>query len=382
MSDLDDAPTPGEERPPAAPRSSGVRIDAEGVTGQHAALSAADLFDREAGAGSTAPPPPSPGAPGSGRGRSGRDRRAAWRRTERDRRREARRSVRFPILTRSILLWWLVFAIAGVAFGASGAFWWANFDSQVSDLRRDTQDFEARSTEAQKDIGDLRQQAIDDIDDALAPLQGFLSENQMLQLAATYAPSVTTVATLDEAGQASVGTGFAVISDERQTWFVTSYQTIRAATTTPGPQVFARHGSDEMPAEVWSWDPVRDLALLRVARGGVPVLEWAEGDVMAKALGSRVFPVSGLGGAGASLTTGMVIDQSAAGIQHTAPVGAAFRGGPMVNTDGKVVAVASLDYRPLGFDPGPQIHFATPVTDVCRELISCGSGSRTAGPRG
>ena len=65
----------------------------------------------------------------------GRERRSEWRRTEKARRYAARNSVRFPIFTRSVLLWMLIFALVGMAFGASGAFWWAHFNTQVSELR-------------------------------------------------------------------------------------------------------------------------------------------------------------------------------------------------------------------------------------------------------
>lgn len=316
-------------------------------------------------------------------GRTPRQRRAEWRQAEKGRRKEARNSVRYPIITRSILLWWMIFAVAGLAFGATGAFWWANFDSQVTELRRDTEGFEQQSAEAQGQLQAVREEALADIDAALAPLRGFLSEAQMLQLAELYSPAVYTVATLDEAGAPSVGTGFAVITDEAETFLVTSYATISAATVQPGPGITLRKGTEEVPAELWRWDAPRDLALLRAGIGGMEVLPWGPVGAEGEGLGTTVFPVSGLGGSGAALTTGSVIDRSAAGIQHTAPVGAAFRGGPIVNVEGQVVAVASLDYEPLGFDPGPQIHFAPLVADVCQALITCtGEDVRAAGERG
>src|SRR3954470_4468061 len=122
-------------------------IDAEPITGQQRAIPAPDA----AGNGSTTEKPK------WGQSRS------EWRRAEKARRYAARNSVRFPIFTRSILLWLLIFALTGVAFGASGAFWWANFNSQVSELRNDTQDFESRSSDAQSQIEDQRKQALDDI---------------------------------------------------------------------------------------------------------------------------------------------------------------------------------------------------------------------------
>jgi S1-C subfamily serine protease len=312
---------------------------------------------------------------------TGSQRRAEWRRAEKARRYAARKSVRFPIFTRSILLWMLIFALTGVAFGASGAFWWATFNSQVSDLRDDTEDFEERSLEAQNSIETQRQDALTQIEEALRPLQPFLSEAQTLRLAQLFSPAVYSVATLDQEGLASTGTAFTVITDDSQSYLVTSFATVAASTQRPGPGITLRKGTEEIPAELWNWDPERDLALLRIDRGDMQLLDWVPEEVEAESLGSRVFPVSGLGGAGASLTTGVVIDQSAAGFQHTAPLGPAFQGGPIVTAEGKVLGVASLAYQPLGYDPG-QIHFAVRVVDLCQVLLTCGGDGRSAGPRG
>lgn len=363
--------------------ANGAAADEAGpVTGQQPLIDF-DLGDDPRGATTGAAAGATAGAAASGAGApvSRHKRHQEWRRTEKARRVAARKSVRFPIFTRAVLLWMLIFALVGVAFGASGAFWWANFNSQVSDLKQDTDDFESRSLEAQNSIESLRAESLQEIDAAIEPLKAFLSESQMLQLAQLFSPSVYTVATLDEAGLPSVGTGFSVINDGADTYFVTSYTTIKAATVAPGPAVTIRKGTEEVTATVWNWDAARDLALIKAPRADVPVLDWVPAADQAGAVGTRVFPVSGLGGAGAALTNGMIIDQSASGFQHDAPLGAAFQGGPIVNVDGKVVGVASLTYAPLGFDAGPQIHFAVPVEDVCQRLISCG-GSRSPGAQG
>ncbi|MCU0269466.1 MAG: serine protease [Acidimicrobiales bacterium] len=301
--------------------------------------------------------------------------RREWRQSDRARRYAARRSVRFPIFTRSVVLWCLLFALVGMAFGASGAFWWANFNTQVAELREDTEGFEERSLEAQGEIETLKNDALTQINEQLKPLAPYLAEARTIQLAETFAPYVWFVATLDEEGQPSVGSAFAVASDDDETLMVTSYATVRAATVSPAPEIFVRKNGEQLEVPLVSVDPERDLALLRVPRGGIQVLEWAGDEVQATALGSRVFPVSGLGGAGATLTSGIVVDQSVAGLLHTAPVGTAARGGPIVTADGKLLGVASLDYFPLGFDPG-EIHYAVQINSVCEKLLDCGGGTR------
>ena len=354
-------------------------IDADPVTGPQPVVDTTDLPSPPSGTDESVVVAPS--VDKADDRRTARQRRSEWRRAEKARRYAARNSVRFPIFTRSILLWLLIFALTGVAFGASGAFWWANFNSQVSDLRNDTQDFEERSLDAQSEIEGLREQSLDEINTALQPLQGFLSETQMLQLGQQFSPSVRFVATLDEEGQPSVGTGFAVITDDRSTYFVTSYSTVRAATIAPGPEITLRKGTEEIRGELWNWDPERDLALVRADIPNAQVLEWVDDEDAAQAVSNRIFPISGLGGAGASLTYGTIIDQSASGFQHDAPLGPSWQGGPIVNVDGKVFGVASINYAPLGFSSGEQIHFAVTVNELCQRLLSCGGGgAREAGP--
>ena len=92
--------------------------------------------------------------------------------------------MRFPIFTRSVLLWMLIFALVGMAFGASGAFWWAHFNTQVSELRSDTQDFETRSQSASADIEKQKNDATAQINAALEPLKDFLTESKTIQLTA------------------------------------------------------------------------------------------------------------------------------------------------------------------------------------------------------
>jgi S1-C subfamily serine protease len=312
---------------------------------------------------------------------TGRQRRSEWRRAEKARRYAARNSVRFPIFTRSVLLWMLIFALVGVAFGASGAFWWAHFNTQVSELRSDTQDFETRSQSASADIEKQKNDATAEINAALEPLKDSLAATKTVQQAAEYSPAVYQVSTLDDQGRPSVGTAFAVITSEDESLMLTSYNAVRAATVNPGPPITLSKGGEQIPASVVNWDPANDLALLRVQKGGLKVLDWAGDDVLGTALGTSVFPVSGTGGAGATLTSGMLIDQSAAGFQHTAPLGLDFQGGPVVNGDGLVLGVAALAYQPLGYDNG-QIHFSPPISAACARVLNCTGGNRIAGASG
>jgi S1-C subfamily serine protease len=335
---------------------------------------------------SVPPPPPPAGAgssPSGGTAPSGRQRRSEWRRAEKARRYAARNSVRFPIFTRSVLLWMMIFALTGLAFGATGAFWWANFNSQVSQLRSDTQDFESRSASASSNIDAQRKKALAEIAQAVAPLSNLQSANVIPQLAASFSPSVYAVATLDNQGRPSVGTAFAVTTSSSNTLLVTSYTTVQAATVAPGPAIMLTKAGAQIPAHLLSWDAPHDLALLQIDQGGVKVLDWADEKAQSKALGSEIFPISGTGGAGASLTAGQLIDQTSQGFRHTAPIGSDFQGGPIIDVDGKVIGVVSFAYNPLGYDEGGSIHWAVPIADACIRVLVCGgSGARSAGQPG
>ncbi len=323
-----------------------------------------------------------PGQTASTEGLSRRQRRSEWRRAERARRYAARNSVRFPIFTRSVLLWLLIFALTGLAFGASGAFWWANFNSQVSQLRSDTQDFEARSSSAASSIDAQRKKALAQIAAAAAPLNGIEAQTQVPQLAASFSPSVYAVSTLDNTGKPSVGTAFAVQSGNGTSLMLTSFTTVSAAAVAPGPPITLTKGTAQLTATLVSWDPAHDLALLQIPKDGIPVLGWASDAAQSKLLGSVVFAISGTGGSGAALSPGTVIDQSTAGFRSTTALGTDFQGAPIINVDGKVVGVASLTYNPLGYDPGA-VRWSTAISAACTHVLTCGGAAPpTAGKPG
>ncbi|HSH58206.1 MAG TPA: S1C family serine protease [Acidimicrobiales bacterium] len=218
-----------------------------------------------------------------------------------------------------------------------------------------------------------------EIQKELEPLRKTRAEGQILEsLVKKVGPSTFFVTTLDEAGQPSVGSGFAVASDDRQTLVLTSYNTVKAATRQPGPPVRVRKGNEEVKSTLWTWDEGKDLALIVVAKGSVPTLSFA---VEPLRPGERIFAVSGLGGAGGSITQGFVADVSSAGLQHDAAVGQGFQGGPLVNSEGGVVAVASRSYAPLGFT-SDQVYFAPFTRAACEQVLRCSSGAPEVGDRG
>ena len=100
-------------------------------------------------------------------------------------------------------------------------------------------------------------------------------------------------------------------------------------------------------------------------------------------LGERVFSISGLGGTGTAITQGFVSDISASGIMHDAAGGQGFQGGPLINSDGKVLGVASRTYAPLGY-ASDGVWFAIPSRTACDKVLKCPNsdpGGASAGQR-
>jgi S1-C subfamily serine protease len=227
-------------------------------------------------------------------------------------------------------------------------------------------------------IGEERDAAVGQIQSALDDLERFSASGETLSSLLEQAQaSVWFVQTLDEAGQPSVGSAFVVFADSEQSFLLTSYTTVRAATARPGPDVTLRKGDETLEASLSSWDPANDLALLTVGRPNLPALEWAPTDPPTQ-VGDRVFVVSGLGAAGGSISQGFVAGVSAEGVQHDAPVGAAFQGGPLLNSNGDVLGVASRAYAPLGFSP-EAVFFGVPIRSSCAQVITCPEGGSQPG---
>ncbi len=267
----------------------------------------------------------------------------------------------------------LLFCMA-VASAFTGAVLYAFYEYRLGKTEdrvdRFEASFESKVDDALKKIDTERDAAVDAVKRQLDDLQKLAASGETLSgILEKAAPSVWFVSTLDAAGQPSVGSAFVVFSDRDQSFLLTSFTTVRAATAKPAPDIVVRKGDDELRATLTSWDEAHDMALLTLDRPSLPALPWAPASP-ALQIGDRVFVVSGLGAAGGSISQGFVADVSANGIQHDAPVGAAFQGGPLLNSSGEVLGLASRAYSPLGFAP-EAVFFAVPIRTSCSEVVRC-----------
>jgi len=266
----------------------------------------------------------------------------------------------------------------GIASAFSGAILYAYYENRqeqtVNKVDSFVGGFSSQLDAARKIIQAEGDKAKGDIRTQLDELQKFAASGETLTgLLNKAQPSVWFVSTLDQNGAPSVGSAFVVFSDSQQSFLLTSFTTVQAATQNPGPAVTLRkQGQDDINATVFTWDPGRDLALLSVQRPNLPALPWADAGSPPK-VGDRVFAISGLGSTGASITQGFVADVSADGIQHDAPIGTQFQGGPLLDSDGAVVGVSSRTYSPLGFQP-EAVYFAPLVRLACENVLRCPDG--------
>lgn len=270
--------------------------------------------------------------------------------------------------------------IVSVAVAFTGAVLYAYYSYRLGQTEDEVEAFASSFAgavdEALAEIDQERDAAVGSVQSQLDELEKFAASGETLAgVLEQAAPSVWFVATLDEAGQPSVGSAFVVFSDSEQSFLLASYTTVRAATQVPAPPITVRKGSEVIEAvELTTWDEANDLALLTVGRPSLPALTWAAEDTPLR-VGDRVFVVSGLGASGGSITQGFVADVSASGIQHDAPVGTHFQGGPVLTSQGEVIAVASRTYAPLGFRP-EAVFFGVPVRSSCAQVLQCPSAGQ------
>jgi hypothetical protein len=291
----------------------------------------------------------------------------------------ARRPLRYRVLPRSLL--GIASMILAFSLGASlsGAVLFSYYQYRLNATNQKVDTLvEGYKGQFQRAEGDLRATAASAETQLRAALAaGSRSEatpaTQQL-LVRELAPSLFFVSTQSPSGQSSVGSAFVVASNSSGSLLLTSYTTVRAATTAPGPAVFVRHGNhgSRQRVTVRTWDPSHDLALIVLATPDLPVVKVAPA-TPAPQIGQPVFAVAGVGAAGASIASGEIDDVSSSGIADDVPLGQAFQGAPIVDSAGRVLAVGSRSYAPLGFS-SDAVWYSPFVQSACQRVLSCPGG--------
>ena len=284
-------------------------------------------------------------------------------------RRRKRMAPRRRILPRTAIGICLLLLTTALAVGSISAVLYMNYAYKKDRSEALVQGLDRRIREGSQKISNEATNAQARIQDELAPLSKLAATGDTLStLLETGRNSLWVVRTFDEAGAPAVGTAFVVAADAQRSFLLTSYDVVKAATRDPGPAVTLRQGTTDLPASLWTWDETNDVALLIVDQPSLPKLPWGRPNEVR--LGTQIFAMSALGTAGGAVTQGFVADVSSTGIQHTAPLGVAFRGAPLVDNNGRVVGVATRTFAPLGF-ASDGVWFAPPIGAACQKVLRC-----------
>src|ERR1051325_7915673 len=190
---------------------------------------------------------------------------------------------------------------------------------------------------------------------AVAALVGFVvlksQERSAENIYTGVVPSIATVHVDKADGTTAVATAFLALQDGIA---VTAWHVVDGAT-----RVVLRFsdGEEFESSGLIDFDSKRDIALLHVRVSGRPLLQLAASD---PTIGSRAYVVGSPRALDFTISDGLVSQiQTVAGvkqIQFSCPASPGNSGGPLINTEGKVIGVVSWQVV-----NGQNLNFATPV---------------------
>jgi putative serine protease PepD len=219
---------------------------------------------------------------------------------------------------------------------------------------------------------------------------GVRPPDSLAGVAAQVEPSVVTVhATGDQ--EESVGSGFVIASDG---YILTNDHVVATVENSTITVTFSDNSSTS--ATLTGRDPESDLAVLKVARTGLPAVELGDSDQVA--VGDAVFAVGSPFALAGTVTSGIVsaLDRTIAtggeggsgpryyaAIQTDAAVNPGNSGGPLCDMNGQVIGINSVINAVGGGSQEPTnigIAFAIPIDQarrVASEIIDTGRARRT-----
>ena len=185
------------------------------------------------------------------------------------------------------------------------------------------------------------------------------------QLAARTEPSVFTIST-----EAGLGSGWVVRSDVSGSDLVTNFHVVAEAVAMGEQTVDVVQADRTLKGTVVRTDRTDDLAVVHVRERLAPL----KPATARPRLGTTVMVLGSPLGLGGSISIGLVsgfrsIDGSDY-VQFSAPISPGNSGGPVIDSRGHVVAVASAKLIGTGVEA---LSLAIPVQVVCLSLVSCSS---------
>lgn len=252
------------------------------------------------------------------------------------------------------------------------------FAQQVRELEETTAAARAELTQARDEVVATASEATAAIAAEAERVRGELAALPPVE--SPNAAGVYAVAATHADGEVRVGTAFTLFSDERETWFVANYRVVRTADgfAVPTGEVFLP--DQTVTVGVHNFDRDRDVVVL-VARGGpIPVLPWRPADA-AVTRGDGLWLAGVAGTDTAAVYAGRVAGVSAQAVLPDLGLNAFLSGGPLLDAEGRVVAISSLDHAPFGKVAG-DLTYAVPIRVLCERLIACTAADLGAGSLG
>lgn len=180
-------------------------------------------------------------------------------------------------------------------------------------------------------------------------------------------PSVFTIET-----KYGLGSGWVARSGASGSELVTNFHVIEEAWSSGVGTVDVRQGDLTITGTIERVDPNDDLAIIHVAEV-LPVLKAAPDR---PTLAQAVMVVGSPLGLGGSVSVGVISGfRSVEGsdyVQFSAPISPGNSGGPVVDSRGRVVAVASAKFEGPGVEA---LSLAIPVQTACTAAVVCQRGS-------
>ena len=187
-------------------------------------------------------------------------------------------------------------------------------------------------------------------------------------VAAAVEPSVFTIDAGDVLGSAWVAHVDANGSD-----LVTNYHVVADAYSAGTSTVQVRHKDRTITGSIVRVDPTDDLAVVHVTQRLAPLAT----AIARPRVGARVMAVGSPLGLDGTISVGVVSGyRSLDGsdwMQFSAPISPGNSGGPVVDEQGRVLAVASAKLIGTGVEA---LSLGIPVASACAALVDCSAGSR------
>lgn len=241
------------------------------------------------------------------------------------------------------------------------------YGQRVSSLEATTATVAAELEDAVERVNTTAEEAEDAIAEQVRRVRESLAEGPPIE--SPNDAGIYAVSAAHRGGEVRVGSGMVLVSVRGETAVVTNYRVVAT------PDGFALPAADiHLPqgtfrGRVHNFDRDRDLAVLVLAGGPLPVPEWRPSDERVT-VGDLVY-LAGIAGPGsAAVVEGKIAAVGSEAVVTNLPLNAFVSGGPLLDVTGRVVAISSMDYAPFGQVSG-DLTSAVPIREVCRRLIRC-----------